>query len=248
MYDYFFRRKQYMQRYKTRLELKTDVKSLLQGNWSKAIQLYLIPVIVLIININVNRSSSTTVIRDAAYGTGNVYSHFLTTSLSSYIISLVVLLISLSSAFRGLDWVEDPQLDFQPIKSNFTYFRSPDWWKLILIYILIGIFSFLWTLLLVIPGIIKMLAYSQTYFIYKDLNDRGEANDYRLTDYITRSRELMVGNKGRYFMMQLSFLGWWILGSITLGIGFIWIYPYYKLTMANFYRDLVDKNAVNNIK
>ena len=48
-------------------------------------------------------------------------------------------------------------------------------------------------------------------------------------------------------MMQLSFLGWWILGSITLGIGFIWIYPYYKLTMANFYRDLVDKNAVNNI-
>ncbi|CAJ1193499.1 putative integral membrane protein [Companilactobacillus paralimentarius DSM 13238 = JCM 10415] len=236
-----------MQRYKTRYELKTEVKSLLQGNWTRAIQLYLIPVIVMILNINVNRSNSTDAMKDAIYNNGGAFSSLLSTGLISYIISLVVLLISLSSAFRGLDWIEDPQLDFQPIKSNFTYFRSPDWWKLILIYILVGIFTFLWTLLLVIPGIIKWLAYSQTYFIYKDLNDRGEADGLTLTDYITRSRQLMVGNKGRYFMMQLSFLGWWILGSITLGIGFIWIYPYYKLTMANFYRDLVDKNAVNNI-
>lgn len=236
-----------MQRYKTRYELKTEVKSLLQGNWTRAIQLYLIPVIVMIININVSRSNSTDAMKDAIYNNGGAFSSLLSTSLTSYIISLVVLLISLSSAFRGLDWIEDPQLDFQPIKSNFTYFRSPDWWKLILIYILVGIFTFLWTLLLVIPGIIKMMAYSQTYFIYKDLNDRGEADGLTLTDYITRSRRLMVGNKGRYFMLQLSFLGWWILGSITLGIGFIWIYPYYKLTMANFYQDLVDKNAINNI-
>lgn len=236
-----------MQRYKTRYELKTEVKSLLQGNWTRAIQLYLIPVIVMIININVSRSNSTDAMKDAVYNNGGAFSSLLSTSLTSYIISLVVLLISLSSAFRGLDWIEDPQLDFQPFKSNFTYFRSPDWWKLILIYILVGIFSFLWTLLLVIPGIVKMMAYSQTYFIYKDLNDRGEADGLTLTDYITRSRRLMVGNKGRYFVMQLSFLGWWILGSITLGIGFIWIYPYYKLTMANFYRDLVDKNAANNI-
>ncbi|GEO46547.1 DUF975 family protein [Companilactobacillus kimchii] len=237
-----------MQRYKTRYELKTEVKSLLQGNWTRAIQLYLIPVIVMIININVSRSNSTDAMKDAVYNNGGAFSSLLSTSLTSYIISLVVLLISLSSAFRGLDWIEDPQLDFQPIKSNFTYFRSPDWWKLILIYILVGIFTFLWTLLLVIPGIIKMMAYSQTYFIYKDLNDRGEADGLSLTDYITRSRRLMVGNKGRYFMLQLSFLGWWILGSITLGIGFIWIYPYYKLTMANFYQDLVDKNAANDIR
>lgn len=237
-----------MQRYKTRYELKTEVKSLLQGNWTRAIQLYLIPVIVMIININVSRSNSTDAMKDAVYNNGGAFSSLLSTSLTSYIISLVVLLISLSSAFRGLDWIEDPQLDFQPIKSNFTYFRSPDWWKLILIYILVGIFTFLWTLLLIIPGIIKMMAYSQTYFIYKDLNDRGEADGLSLTDYITRSRRLMVGNKGRYFMLQLSFLGWWILGSITLGIGFIWIYPYYKLTMANFYQDLVDKNAANDIR
>ncbi|MDR4932818.1 hypothetical protein RF371_03060 [Companilactobacillus paralimentarius] len=115
-----------MQRYKTRYELKTEVKSLLQGNWTRAIQLYLIPVIVMILNINVNRSNSTDAMKDAIYNNGGAFSSLLSTGLISYIISLVVLLISLSSAFRGLDWIEDPQLDFQPIKSNFTYFRSPD--------------------------------------------------------------------------------------------------------------------------
>ncbi|HIY92924.1 DUF975 family protein [Companilactobacillus sp. HBUAS56275] len=235
-----------MQGYKSRLELKTEVKSLLRGNWGKAIQLYLIPVIVMIININVNRSNSTDAMKDAVYGNGNIFSNLLSSGLISYIVSLIILLVTLSASFRGLDWIEDPKLDFEPFKSNFTYFRSPDWWKLILIYIIMGIFSFLWMLLLVVPGIIKLMAYSQTYFVYKDLNDRGEADNYSLTDYITRSRELMVGNKGRYFVLQLSFIGWWILGSITLGIGFIWIYPYYKLTMANFYQDLVDKKEANN--
>ena len=87
------------------------------------------------------------------------------------------------------------------------------------------------------------MAYSQTYFIYKDLNDRGLANNYKLTDYITKSRQLMVGNKWRYFVLQLSFIGWWLLGFLTLGVGFIWIYPYYKLTMANFYKDLKENNG-----
>jgi Predicted integral membrane protein len=127
-------------------------------------------------------------------------------------------------------------------KVTFTYFRSPDWWQLIIIYVLISIFTFLWALLLIIPGIVKSIAYSQTYFIYKDFNDRGLTDNYSLTTYINKSQQLMMGNKWRYFVLQLSFIGWWILGAITLGIGFIWIYPYYKLTMANFYRDLIEKN------
>jgi len=130
-----------------------------------------------------------------------------------------------------------------PIKSNFTYFRSPDWWQLIFLYIITSLFTLLWSLLLIIPGIVKAISYSQTYFIYKDLNDRGLTDGFSLTTYITKSQQLMMGNKWRYFVLQLSFIGWWILGAITFGIGFIWIFPYYKLTMVNFYRDLVEKNA-----
>lgn len=232
-----------MKNYRTRSELKTEIKNLLRGNWKKGILLYLIPLIVFWFNSGYNNSKVEWHFDptnfDAMHFT-RIASSF---GIISFILSLVFLIINLSASFRGLDWIEDPELDFDPLKSNFTYFRSPDWWQLIFIYVIISIFTFLWTLLLIIPGIVKSIAYSQTYFVYKDLNDRGLTDGYSLTTYINKSQQLMVGNKWRYFVLQLSFIGWWILGFITLGIGFIWIYPSYKLTMANFYRDLVEKNT-----
>jgi len=232
-----------MKTYKTRATLKAEVKNLLRGKWGQGILLYLIPLILLFFTgESGNRNSGVNITyTNPNFDITNFTRVAFSAGIITFILSIIFLLISLSATFRGLDWIDDPELNFSPIKSNFTYFRSPDWWQLIFTYILVGIFTFLWTLLLVIPGIIKGLAYSQTYFVYKDYNDQGLANNYSLTDYITKSRQLMVGNKWRYFVLQLSFIGWWILGAVTFGIGFIWIYPYYKLTMANFYRDLVEQ-------
>lgn len=235
-----------MNTYRTRAELKGEVKKVLAGHWGKAIGLYIIPLVLLAISGGSSNSQSGLKIQYqiSNFDLWQFMSRAFSFGTVNFILSLVFLLITLSATFRGLDWVEDPDLDFDPIKSNFTYFRGPAWWQLIIIYVLIGIFTFLWALLLIVPGIIKAISYSQSYFVYKDLNDRGLADKYSLTDYITRSRQLMVGNKWRYFVLQLSFIGWWLLGCITAGIGFIWIYPYYKLTMANFYRDLVANKDV----
>lgn len=235
-----------MNNYRTRLELKSEVKNMLRGQWKKAISLYLIPLVLLLIsNGSSNSSSRANVQYDVANFDISSFFHIATSyGIISFILSIIFLLINLSATFRGLDWIEDPKLDFEPFKSNFTYFRSPDWWKLIFLYVLTSIFTALWTLLLIVPGIIKAISYSQTYFVYKDLNDRGQADNYSITDYITKSRQLMTGNKGRYFVLQLSFLGWWIVGFATLGISFIWIYPYYKLTMANFYHDLTENQNI----
>lgn len=235
-------------RYRTRAELKQEVKDLLKNNWGKAILLYLIPLIIFFFTNDSGRNSGINITKqyDASnFDITNISRFAFSFGWTAFLVSLVLLLINLSATFRGFDWIENPELDFQPLKSNFTYFRSPDWWKLIFIYILINVFTFLWTILLIIPGIIKSIAYSQSYFVYKDLNDRGLADNWSLTDYITKSRQLMVGNKWRYFVLQLSFIGWWLLGIITIGIGLLWIFPYYKLTMANFYRDLVEKNPIN---
>lgn len=230
-----------MNNYKTRAQLKGEVKDLVRGRWSTAVLLYLIPTILMLANAGSGGSRSSSDYTSAT--TSFNFTAIVTTAFSSgiivFLLSLIFLIVSLSATFRGLDWIEDPELEFSPIKSNFTYFRSPDWWKLIFIYIINNIFVFLWYLLLIVPGIVKSIAYSQTFFVYKDLNDSGLADNYSLTDYITRSRQLMNGNKWRYFVLQLSFIGWFILGGITLGIGFFWIFPYYKLTMANFYHDLV---------
>lgn len=75
-----------------------------------------------------------------------------------------------------------------------------------------------------------------TPYIMKDLYDSGKTPT--ATEAITKSRELMDGHKTDLFVLDLSFLGWAILGIVTAGIGFIWITPYYRQTKANFYRKL----------
>ena len=99
-------------------------------------------------------------------------------------------------------------------------------------YLLSGIFTLLWMLLLIVPGIIAALRYSQVYYILKD---NPELDGLAA---INKSKEMMKGHKGEYFVLLLSFFWWYCLGIITLGIGLIFIAPYISLTLANYYEEL----------
>ncbi len=114
---------------------------------------------------------------------------------------------------------------------------------LILITILEIVYVFLWTLLLVVPGVIKSIAYSQAFYIYRDHIDNG--NQITYLQAITESRKLMNGHKMDYFVMELSFIGWMFLIPITAGIAAIWVLPYYQLTFCNFYKKLVEDNPLS---
>jgi uncharacterized membrane protein len=98
--------------------------------------------------------------------------------------------------------------------------------------LLMEIFIMLWSLLLVIPGIIKALSYSQSMYILYD------NPEIKALEAITLSRRMMDGYKGKYFLMQLSFIGWGLLSMITLGIGLLWLVPYVQTSNANFYDDV----------
>ncbi|MFA5470740.1 MAG: DUF975 family protein [Acholeplasmataceae bacterium] len=104
--------------------------------------------------------------------------------------------------------------------------------------ILIGIFVFLWALLLIIPGIIKYYAYSMTHYIIAD------NPDIDFLDAIKESEKLMKGHKFRLFALQFSFIGWFLLGVLTFGVGLFFVYPYYQLAHANFYLDINPKKQV----
>ncbi|RKP44104.1 DUF975 family protein [Cohnella endophytica] len=106
-----------------------------------------------------------------------------------------------------------------------------------LLYLLMSIFTFLWMLLLIVPGIIAALRYSQAYYILRDNPDIGAM------EAIRRSKALMDGNKGRLFILGLTFIGWFILGIITAGIGLLWIAPYYLTAMGHFYDNLINKKV-----
>ena len=97
---------------------------------------------------------------------------------------------------------------------------------------LFWLFTFLWALLLIVPGIIKSFSYAMTPFILID-NPELTANEA-----IDRSRAMMRGHKFDLFWLLLSFIGWFILCMLTLGIGFFWLIPYTYTSVAGFYKDV----------
>jgi uncharacterized membrane protein len=99
-------------------------------------------------------------------------------------------------------------------------------------YLLMILYIILWTLLLVIPGIIKAISYSQTFYILAEDKSIGAE------EAIKKSMTMMDGYKMRYFVLGLSFIGWILLSILTLGIGFLWLIPYMQVTFANFHIEL----------
>ncbi len=98
-----------------------------------------------------------------------------------------------------------------------------------------GIYLILWTLLLIIPGIIKMYAYRMVPYILADNPNIGR------TRAIDLSKQMTKGEKFDIFVLDLSFLGWYLLGALALGIGVLFVQPYYDATNAELYFKLREK-------
>lgn len=91
----------------------------------------------------------------------------------------------------------------------------------------------LWTLLLIVPGIVKSYSYAMTAYILQD------DPNCKYDEAICRSMSMMQGHKMDLFLLDLSFIGWAILSLFTLGIGFLFLTPYWQTARAKFYEELV---------
>jgi len=107
--------------------------------------------------------------------------------------------------------------------------------------LLVSIYTMLWTLLLIVPEIIKSYAYGMSYYI---LNDHPEM---KVDEAINASIVMMKGYKMKLFLLDLSFIGWFFLGALSLGIGYLWIAPYYCVARVAFYENLKElrKNEIS---
>ncbi len=99
-------------------------------------------------------------------------------------------------------------------------------------YLLMAIYTFLWSLLLIVPGIIAGLSYSMTFFIM------AENPNISASDAIRQSKQMMMGYKWELFRLGLSFIGWVLLSSLTFGIGFLWLSSYYMTAFVIFYHKI----------
>lgn len=118
-----------------------------------------------------------------------------------------------------------------------TFYGFKDLWAAFKLNFFVGLFTFLWSLLLIIPGIIKALSYSMAHYIL------AENPGMAAFEAINRSKAMMDGHKADLFVLMLSFIGWSLLGAITFGIAYIWIIPYMSATYVNFYNTIKGEQA-----
>ena len=155
--------------------------------------------------------------------------------LASTLADLCSLLISCALGFGMTSYFLKISRN-EPVTYNELFSKTNMFVSYLSISLLVGLFTFLWTLAFIIPGIIASLSYSMVFFVKLDNPDMGAM------DVLRKSKQIMSGHKMDYFVLGLSFLGWAILGVFTLGILYLWLIPYMQVTYANFYNSIKDEN------
>lgn len=118
------------------------------------------------------------------------------------------------------------------VLANTFSIATGNYLHIVWVYFVMEVKIFLWTLLLIVPGIIKSFAYAMTPYIAV------EHPEYTPSQCTAESSRLMQGHKFDLFYLYLTFIGWALLSIITCGIGFFWLMPYMETTQAAFYNDL----------
>ena len=154
------------------------------------------------------------------------YAIYFLTSLS--IISVIItgpLTLGIKTIFLKI-WRKE---DFK-IEEMFNGFK--DFGRALGTYLLRYLYILLWSILLIVPGIIAAISYSMTFFIL------AENPNIKAADALRLSKQMMYGHKTQYFMLMLSFIGWFLLSILTFGIGFLFLYPYITMASAIFYNQI----------
>ena len=198
-------------------ELKRNAKKSLRGNYGSAI------LVLLVLGILTGLPAMIPpIFQDSSEQTQNIV--IIIVSLISVFISSLLTLGAISFFMKVS---RNKKVDFGEL-----FNKTGLWVTCLVAMIMISIFTSLWTLLLVIPGIIAAYRYRLTPYVIVDNPGIGGI------DAITKSKELMKGYKMDLFVLDLSFIGWNILAVCTLGLLYFWLAPYMNTTYANFYNEV----------
>ncbi len=223
----------------SRAELKENAKNSLKGKWGEAI---LVLIIFGVISMAI--TGIALIGNNTALNSPDSISRFLEDSnsfnfgipqiISSILSILATAFLTLGSVSYFLKVSRNENVTFKELFS-----KTSLWLLYIGVTIMTSIFIGLWSLLLIIPGIIASYRYAMVNYIMVDNPELG------VFGAIKRSKEIMVGHKMDLFILQLSFIGWLLLSALTLGILMLYVTPYMNVTFANFYNSIKDQNTGN---
>ncbi len=222
-----------------RVELKENAKQSLKGKWGQAILVLIIfgAITLAVTSISLIGNASILTNPEALSSlfdkSGNI-NFGLSQAISVLLNVFVTSFLTLGSVSFFLKVSRNEEVTFKELFS-----KTKLWLLYIGVSIMTSIFIGLWSLLLIIPGIIATYKYSMVNYIMIDNPELG------VFGAIRRSKEIMYGHKFDYFVLQLSFIGWQLLSALTLGILMLYVSPYMSVTCANFYNSIKDKNTNN---
>lgn len=149
------------------------------------------------------------------------------TLIGLIISTAITAFISVGYAQFNIDLVDGNQAKISTIFS-----KGGQVWTAIVARILIFIRVFFGMLLFIVPGVIAAYKYSMVDYII------AENPGISAKEALERSKEIMDGNKFRFFRLSLSFIGWGLLCAVTFGIASIWVTPYIQASYAEFYKEI----------
>lgn len=216
-------------------ELRAQARERLEGQWGTFVLMtFLMLVIQTILQIPGYIGSLLEVLSPE-----NVLASLSFSNISN-ILSLLALPLSWGLTVSLLRNHREESVDLENL---FDGFRGGRYTRVFCALFLVHLFTFLWTLLLIIPGIMKAFSYALTPYILLD------EPELTARQAITRSCEIMEGRRWKLFCLYLSFIGWGILSILTFGIGFLWLAPYMNASIAAFYEDArAEYEAENSIE
>ncbi len=217
----------------SRKDLKDRAKAVLKVSYWQAF------VVSLVLGITMGSgssgSSSINTYGDTLMESNNEYA--LQIAIIVLVVLVFIMIISLALTFFVLGPLEvgcrryfTSAACYQFNLGNMGFAFKKDWYfNTAKVQFLRAVYVLLWSLLLLVPGIIKGYSYAMTPYILADnpnlTHDRA----------ITLSRQMMDGNKLDLWVLHLSFLGWYLLGLLACGVGILFVNPYAHSTEAEFY-------------
>ena len=216
-------------------ELRAQARERLEGQWGTFVLMtFLMLVIQTILQIPGYIGSLLEILSPE-----NVLASLSFSNISN-ILSLLALPLSWGLTVSLLRNHREESVDLENL---FDGFRGGRYTRVFCALFLVNLFTFLWALLLIIPGIMKAFSYALTPYILLD------EPELTARQAITRSCEIMQGRRWKLFCLSLSFIGWGILSILTFGIGILWLVPYMNASVAAFYEDArAEYEAENSIE
>lgn len=144
----------------------------------------------------------------------------------SSLVNIIVLPLSIGATAYVMKFVRKENVD---LNYMFSFYKK--FWPIFALTFLIGLFTGLWTLLLIVPGIIAAISYSMCEYLFIDGNEDA-------MECIKCSKRMMDGYKMDYFIFNLSFFWWYLLAIPTLGLSLIYVLPYVKVSQVLYYEEL----------